>query len=127
MAGPLAALLPYVRIARVDHWFKNSFMLLGVVLAFFYQPELMGWPSVVPLALALLATCLVASSNYVLNELLDAPQDRMHPVKRHRPGAVGPGATGDCLRRVDRRWRWWGWAWPGRSTSRSSGRRCGSG
>ena len=45
MAGRLAAVLPYIRIARVDHWFKNSFMLLGVVLAFFYQPELMGWPS----------------------------------------------------------------------------------
>ena len=28
----------YVQIARVDHWFKNSFMVLGVVLAVFYQP-----------------------------------------------------------------------------------------
>ena len=30
---------PYVQIARVDHWFKNAFMLLGVVLAVFYQPQ----------------------------------------------------------------------------------------
>ena len=48
MGGPAAAVLPYIRIARVDHWFKNSFMLLGVVLAFFYQPELLGWHSVSP-------------------------------------------------------------------------------
>jgi 4-hydroxybenzoate polyprenyltransferase len=27
----------------------------------------------------------VASSNYVINEILDAPMDRHHPVKRHRP------------------------------------------
>lgn len=79
----------YVQIARVDHWFKNSFMLLGVVLAFFYEPDLLTWHSAVPLAVALLATCLVASSNYVLNELLDGPRDRMHPVKRHRPVPSG--------------------------------------
>ena len=39
--------------------------------------------------MALIATCLVASSNYVLNELLDGPQDRLHPVKRHRPVPSG--------------------------------------
>jgi len=89
MAGLLATVVPYVRIARVDHWFKNSFMLLGVVLAFFYQPSLFGWESVFPLGLALLSTCLVASSNYVLNELLDGARDRMHPVKRHRPVPSG--------------------------------------
>ena len=89
MGGPAAAVLPYIRIARVDHWFKNSFMLLGVVLAFFYQPELLGWHSAVPLTMALVATCFVASSNYVLNELLDGPQDRLHPVKRHRPVPSG--------------------------------------
>src|SRR5262249_22167375 len=37
------------------------------------------------LAVALVATCLVASSNYVINEILDAPTDRSHPVKRKRP------------------------------------------
>lgn len=89
MEGPLGAVVPYVRIARVDHWFKNSFMLLGVVLAFFYEPSLAGLGSLAPLGVALVATCLVASSNYVLNELLDGPRDRMHPVKRHRPVPSG--------------------------------------
>jgi len=79
----------YVQIARVDHWFKNVFMLLGVVLAFFYEPQLVGWASLPKLALAVFATCLVASSNYVLNELLDGPRDRLHPEKRHRPVPSG--------------------------------------
>jgi 4-hydroxybenzoate polyprenyltransferase len=35
--------------------------------------------------LGLVAACLVASSNYVINEILDAPRDRFHPVKRNRP------------------------------------------
>jgi 4-hydroxybenzoate polyprenyltransferase len=84
-----AGVRPYVQIARVDHWFKNAFMLLGVILAFFYKPEVATWGSLAPLAIAVLATCLVASSNYVLNELLDAPSDRLHPVKKSRPAAAG--------------------------------------
>jgi 4-hydroxybenzoate polyprenyltransferase len=80
---------PYVQIARVDHWFKNAFMLLGVFLALFYEPTLFTWASVPRLSLAVLATCLIASSNYVLNELLDAPYDRFHPVKRSRPVPAG--------------------------------------
>lgn len=90
------SLWPYVQVARVDHWFKNSFMLLGVLLAFFYEPALFTWASVPRLILAVLATCLIASSNYVLNELLDAPQDRFHPVKKHRPvpsGLVQPSVA----------------------------------
>jgi 4-hydroxybenzoate polyprenyltransferase len=80
---------PYVQIARVDHWFKNSFMLLGVILAFFYEPSVASWSSLWPLLVAVLATCLVASSNYVLNELLDAPGDRLHPQKKFRPVPSG--------------------------------------
>ena len=64
-------------------------MLLGVLLAVFYRPAVLTWSSAWPLALAVVATCLVASSNYVLNELLDGPRDRSHPEKRHRP--VPPG------------------------------------
>jgi 4-hydroxybenzoate polyprenyltransferase len=85
----LTAVRPYIQIARVDHWFKNAFMLLGVVLAIFYAPWLAAWTSVRPLALALLATCLTASSNYVLNELLDGPTDKLHPKKRFRPVPSG--------------------------------------
>jgi decaprenyl-phosphate phosphoribosyltransferase len=80
---------PYVQIARVDHWFKNAFMVLGVVLAVFYQPDLLSWASLPGLLLALAATCLIASSNYTINELLDGPMDALHPEKRSRPVPSG--------------------------------------
>jgi 4-hydroxybenzoate polyprenyltransferase len=83
-----------VQIARIDHWFKNAFMVLGVVLAVFYEPSLAAPSSLAPLAVAVIATCLTASSNYVLNELLDGPNDKLHPKKRFRPvpsGQVRPG------------------------------------
>ena len=73
---PLSAQLwGYVQIARVDHWFKNAFMLLGVLLAVFYDPTVISGESAFRLAIGIFATCLVASSNYVLNELLDGPRD----------------------------------------------------
>ena len=80
---------PYIEIARMDHWFKNAFMLLGVALAFFYEPNLDLGASLGRLTLAVALTCLVASSNYVLNEWLDAPMDREHPTKHTRPAARG--------------------------------------
>lgn len=81
--------LAYVQIARPEHWFKNAFMVLGVVLAAFYDPSVITWGSIGPLTVAVVATCLIASSNYVLNELLDGPRDLLHPEKRFRPVPSG--------------------------------------
>ncbi len=82
-----------VEIARVDHWFKNVFVLPGVVVALGFAP-LTGTASAVRafavrLVLGLLAVCLVASSNYVLNEVLDAGSDRHHPEKSLRAVPAG--------------------------------------
>lgn len=77
--------LAYVAIARPDHWFKNVFMLIGVVLAMFCQENFSLVANLGNLIAGFVATCIVASSNYVINEILDAPLDRHHPVKRNRP------------------------------------------
>jgi 4-hydroxybenzoate polyprenyltransferase len=80
---------PYLRIMRIDHWFKNVFVLPGVVVALSAQDSI-DWGALAwRLPLGLLATGLVASSNYVINEVLDAPSDLHHPVKRHRPVPAG--------------------------------------
>jgi 4-hydroxybenzoate polyprenyltransferase len=75
----------YAAIARPDHWFKNVFMALGVLLAFFYHPEALSGGALLRIVWGLAATCLIASSNYTINEILDAPRDRSHPSKRNRP------------------------------------------
>ena len=77
--------MPYVQIARPDHWFKNVFMLAGVVLAYFYQMTPYAWEQAWMIPLAFFATCIIASSNYVINEILDAPSDIGHPTKCERP------------------------------------------
>lgn len=75
----------YASIARPDHWFKNVFMLVGVLLAVFYHPELLSAHVAFTLMIAVAATCLIASSNYTINEILDAPSDVNHPSKHSRP------------------------------------------
>lgn len=79
----------YASIARPDHWIKNVFMLVGVLLAIFYHPEVASTGVLVTLAVAVAATCLIASSNYTLNEILDASRDRNHPSKQSRPIPAG--------------------------------------
>jgi 4-hydroxybenzoate polyprenyltransferase len=64
-------------------------MLLGVVVAMFYEPRTLSWEGARSLIVAVLSTCLIASSNYVLNELIDGPTDRLHPEKRKRPVPSG--------------------------------------
>jgi 4-hydroxybenzoate polyprenyltransferase len=83
--GLVESVAPYIAIARPDYWFKNVFMAIGVFLAYFYYPALLHQFSVWPLVVALVATCLIASTNYVINEILDAPTDESHPTKRNRP------------------------------------------
>ena len=78
----------YIAIARPDHWFKNIFMLPGVLLAFEYSkspPFLMLLPKVL---LGIISICLLASANYVINEWLDAEFDKYHPNKENRPSVV---------------------------------------
>jgi 4-hydroxybenzoate polyprenyltransferase len=75
----------YIAIARPDHWFKNVFMLFGAMLAFFVDPDLFHTKWHLNVLIAIIATCLIASSNYVINEVLDAPTDRLHPTKCNRP------------------------------------------
>src|SRR5207248_9015027 len=83
--APLRGLLPYVALARPDHWFKNVFVVLGVLLACFYQPRILESNALGPILWALATSCCLVSCNYVLNEILDAPTDRNHPTKRYRP------------------------------------------
>lgn len=77
----------YLAILRIDHWAKNVFVLPGAIIGFHFFPETFTLLNLCFLFLGIFATCLVASSNYVINEYLDAPQDRFHPEKRFRPCA----------------------------------------
>jgi decaprenyl-phosphate phosphoribosyltransferase len=79
----------HLAICRIDHWFKNVFVLPGIVAAIGVDPDNVAPDIWLRIVIGLASICLVASSNYVVNEVLDAPSDRSHPVKYARPVPSG--------------------------------------
>ena len=79
----------HVAIARIDHWVKNVFILPGVVIPLSIQPPHVDNAFLWRIVLSIVSVCLIASSNYVVNEVLDAPHDRLHPIKKNRPVPSG--------------------------------------
>ena len=79
----------HLDIARLDHSIKNLFVLPGVIIPLSVMPGRLDRQFLIRLGFAAIAITLVACSNYVINEVLDAPFDRLHPVKKNRPAAQG--------------------------------------
>lgn len=70
---------------RPQQWTKNALVVLAAVFA--HRATDLG--SVVRVALAFAAFCLVASAIYIVNDLADRDNDLLHPRKRSRPIAAG--------------------------------------
>jgi 4-hydroxybenzoate polyprenyltransferase len=83
--GPLRLVRGMVRTVRPHQWMKNVFVLAPVVFA----KELFDWELLVRAGGAFFVFCLLAGAVYTINDIVDAPSDRIHPVKRHRPIAAG--------------------------------------
>jgi decaprenyl-phosphate phosphoribosyltransferase len=80
----------YLRVCRLDHWLKNIFIVFGHAVAFVLGPNTeLKAESIGLCLLSLLPACFIASANYILNEILDAPFDRIHPTKKLRGVAAG--------------------------------------
>ena len=80
----------HLQIMRLDHSIKNIFVLPGIIVPLSVLRTPLLSPALVRnILVGFLATTLIACSNYVLNEVLDAPFDRKHPKKRNRPTALG--------------------------------------
>lgn len=81
----------HLQILRVDHWFKNVFVLPGMAVALTVAPNASATLAtrLGSIVVGLVAICLIASSNYTINEVLDAPNDLQHPTKHARPVPSG--------------------------------------
>ncbi|MBK5926324.1 UbiA family prenyltransferase [Rhodobaculum claviforme] len=82
-AAPVAA-SAWARALRPHQWLKNALVLVPMLAAH----QLTG-ATVAQSLLAFAVFSLVASSVYLLNDLLDLSADRAHPRKRLRPLASG--------------------------------------
>ncbi|NQU58971.1 MAG: UbiA family prenyltransferase [Rhodospirillales bacterium] len=80
--GPV--LLKYIKALRIHQWLKNVLILIPGLAAH----ELTG-DNLIAILTAFLAFSFCASSVYLLNDLIDLPNDRAHNDKRRRPFASG--------------------------------------
>lgn len=92
-AARTRALPAWLRVLRMRQWSKNLLVFAAMVFA----DRLFDATSVQLALLGFAAFCLASSSVYVVNDILDAERDRLHPDKRFRPVAareISPGAAG---------------------------------
>ncbi len=81
----MSTLRSFVVLARPRHWIKSVFVLMPVPFGIAWGAEL----DPLSFLLGMFGFALVTSSIYAFNDVLDAPQDRKHPVKKDRPIASG--------------------------------------
>lgn len=81
-SAPLARAKPYLKALRPHQWLKNILVFLPMLAA--QQYDVFGQAF-----FGFVLFCLMASSVYVLNDLLDLPTDRAHPRKCRRAFAAG--------------------------------------
>ncbi|MDX6435489.1 MAG: hypothetical protein QOK34_323, partial [Gaiellaceae bacterium] len=70
---------------RPRQWTKNLLLFAGIVFAA-KLGDATRWLEAVA---AFVAYCSASSAAYLVNDVRDAPHDRLHPVKRDRPVASG--------------------------------------
>lgn len=87
MEGSKNRLGAYLHLFRLDHSVKQIFVIPGIVIAISLARAAVDKALLIRALVGIAAVIAVASSNYVLNELLDAPFDRQHPTKRLRSAA----------------------------------------
>lgn len=82
--------MPYLRLMRPQQWVKNIFVFAGLVFG-----KKLGDMSAVFMSLQGFALlCLISSSVYVMNDIRDREEDRLHPRKKDRPLASGQASVG---------------------------------
>lgn len=70
---------------RLHQWAKNSLIFLPLILAHKFQ----DYDSWINAVVAFFSFSLIASSVYLVNDLVDLEADRQHPEKKNRPLASG--------------------------------------
>lgn len=74
-----------IKVARPIHWVKNFSLFAALV----FSGNLVVESLFIRVFWAFVAFCLATSATYIFNDILDAKEDRLHPIKKNRPIAAG--------------------------------------
>ncbi len=82
-----------LRLLRPQQWIKNVFVFAGLVFGGKFLDPAAGLDAL----LGFVCLCLVSSHVYILNDIHDRNEDRLHPRKCKRPIASGQVRVADAL------------------------------
>lgn len=74
-----------IKLIRVHQWTKNFFMFAPL----FFSGKFLSNPNLQELSIGIIVFCLIASSIYIFNDIMDLEKDKIHPDKKSRPIASG--------------------------------------
>ncbi len=87
-AKPAGGAGAFIEALRPAQWTKNAVVLAPFFFAWGDRTQQVSAGLFGPAALAATLFCVVSSAIYLLNDVRDVAQDRLHPVKRLRPIAA---------------------------------------
>lgn len=74
-----------LKLMRPKQWIKNFFVFGALIFSYsFLNPN-----KTIAALIAFILFCLISSTVYIMNDILDVEKDRVHPKKRFRPIASG--------------------------------------
>ena len=74
-----------LKLLKVKHYIKNIVVFVPLVFSLSFKDFHQDFFALA----AFIAFCLISSAVYILNDIIDAPKDRLHPIKKTRPIASG--------------------------------------
>ncbi len=78
---------------RPIQWIKNLSIFAAIIL----NGQLFNQTAFTKSLLAFIVFCLLSSSSYLINDIVDIDKDKLHPVKKNRPIARGDLTTSNAI------------------------------
>ena len=78
---PLLPMAPFISLLRPAQWLKNVLVFSPI----FFALEIFDFRLIGEALVAFVTFCFVSSTMYIVNDIRDIDQDKLHPVKRFRP------------------------------------------
>jgi len=78
-------IINYLKLVRITSWPKNFFVFVPAV----FSKHILDPENFFMVLFGFITFSIASSTVYVFNDLLDAPKDKIHPLKKNRPIASG--------------------------------------
>lgn len=83
----------YLKLMRVKHYIKNGLIFLPL----FFSLNILNTDMLLKTGIGFIVFSFISSVIYIINDIEDAPSDRLHPIKKARPIASGKVSVKEAI------------------------------